>query len=158
MRSGVGVSVTRRTLVKAAACAGLISSEFAHAGKSTPLSMEYREMEGLVSVFNLGPVRLHSYMAPSYSAAVTTQIVETANELHIIDTQFLQALAVEVRQYADSLGKPIQGVYLSHWHPDHILGAAQFEDVHFSTTPDIRTDCENNLKTCLLYTSPSPRD
>ena len=89
-------------------------------------------------------VTLHSYTAPEASALVNTQIVETANQLHIIDAQFTQGFAAEARAYADSLGKPIVGLYLSHAHPDHILGASQFADVPFMTTDAVVADTEGS--------------
>jgi len=142
------VRISRRTLIAAAASAGLIGSGFARSGYAATKS-GLKSASGLISVFKLGPITLHSYMAPSASAAVTTQIIETPNELHIIDTQFLQNIAKEARSYVDSLAKPISGVYLSHWHPDHLLGASQFANLPFVTTKDIHADCEKYRDTFL---------
>ena len=135
--------LSRRDLISAAATAGILSTGFATIGKAAAADNQSDSVSGLVSVFNLGSVTLHSYMAPGSSSVVTTQIVETPNELHIIDTQFIQSIAKETRDYADTLGKPVAGIYLSHWHPDHVLGAAQYEGLPFFTTADIRADCDN---------------
>lgn len=137
----------RRTLLKLAAGAGVISTAFATTGRIAAASTAPTSgpMQGMVSTYDLGAVKLHTYMAPDKSASVTTHIVETQNALHLIDTQFLQVFAAEVRAYADSLGKPIAGVYLSHAHPDHILGAPQFMDAPFQTTADVAADCQDNI-------------
>lgn len=139
------LSLNRRSMIKLAASAGAISGAFASTGRIaladdsavTPLS-------GTVTIHKLGPITLHSYTAPEASAMVNTHIVETANALHVIDAQFLQGFASEARGYADSLGKPIANVYLSHSHPDHLLGAAQFSDVDFVTSAAVRADVDKN--------------
>ncbi|MEM6617067.1 MAG: MBL fold metallo-hydrolase [Pseudomonadota bacterium] len=136
---------TRRNMIKLAASAGAITGAFATTGRiahadnhaATPLN-------GTVTIHKLGAITLHSYTAPEASAMVNTHIVETANTLHVIDAQFIQSFAVEARAYADSLGKPIAGVYLSHSHPDHLLGAAQFADTSFVTSAAVRADVDKN--------------
>ena len=143
------IKLSRRTLIATAVSAGLIGTKFATAGDSVSADEKEKGPMGLVSVYDFGAVKLHSYMAPSFSAVVTTQIIETASELHVIDAQFVQSIAKEVRAYANSLGKPIAGVYLSHWHPDHLLGASQFEGIPFMTTEDISADCNRNEMTYL---------
>lgn len=135
---------SRRALIAAAVSSGLFGSSYAGAGEPVSTDAKKNGTLGLVSVYRLGAVTLHSYMAPSSSAVVTTQIIETPSKLHIIDTQFVQAIAKESRAYADSLGKPVAGVYLSHWHPDHLLGASQYEGIPFTTTADISADCVKN--------------
>jgi len=135
----------RRTMIKLAAGMGAISTAFATTGRvAQAASHAATPKAGMVTVHNLGPVTLHSYMAPEASALVNTHIVETANALHIIDAQFVQGFAAEARAYADSLGKPIAQLYLSHSHPDHILGASQFADVPFVTTDAVRADAEGS--------------
>ena len=146
MKNSEKVSMTRRAVIATAASAGVLGGGFSRLGLAKAAS-DTISAQGLISIYKLGPVTLHSYMAPSESAVVTTQIIETANELHIIDTQFIQNMAVEVRNYVDSLGKPVAAVYLSHWHPDHLLGASQFSDMPFVTTKDIYADCEKYKET-----------
>lgn len=133
--------LTRRSLIIGAASAGIFGANFAVGRNASASDSSNTPQGGLISTYKLGPVTLHCYMAPSASAVVTTQIIETPNQLHVIDTQFIQGLAMEARAYIDSLGKPVAGVYLSHWHPDHLLGAYQFADLPFITTADVRADC-----------------
>lgn len=133
--------VDRREMIRLAAGVGAISASFATTGQIAHAdSLSTTPMKGMITVHKLGPVTLHSYTAPDASAMVNTQIVETANALHIVDAQFLQGFASEARAYADSLGKPISQLYLSHSHPDHILGAAQFADVPFVTSAGVHAD------------------
>lgn len=133
----------RRDMIKMAAGVGAVSAAFATTGRvARAASHTATPMAGMITIHKLGPVTLHSYTAPEVSALVNTHIVETANELHLIDAQFAQGFAAEARAYADSLGKPIAGLYLSHAHPDHILGASQFADVPFTTSDAVLADAQ----------------
>lgn len=84
----------------------------------------------LVTVQNLGDVTVHSITAPEQVFANSTHIIETANTLVLIDTQFLLPNAMDFRAYAESLGKPIERVLLTHHHPDHFLGGEAFADLN----------------------------
>ncbi|MDX2139446.1 MAG: MBL fold metallo-hydrolase [Chloroflexota bacterium] len=84
-----------------------------------------------------GDVRIHTYTAPPASFLVTSHIIETPNTLVIVDAQFLQTAARDVLAYAESLGKPIDRVILSHAHPDHWSGGNIFADVPFVSTAAI---------------------
>lgn len=139
----VDTPLSRRNMIKLAATAGAISTGFAFSGQTARAeSQRSTPMQGSVTIHKLGPVTLHSYMAAEASAVVTTQIIETANELHIIDVQFLQSFAAEARAYANSLGKPVRQVILSHAHPDHLLGGAQFADLPFLTSDAVLGDVQ----------------
>jgi glyoxylase-like metal-dependent hydrolase (beta-lactamase superfamily II) len=78
-----------------------------------------------------GDVRIHTFIS-SYeddNIANATHIIESKNVLVLIDGQFLTPYAQQFREYADSLGKPIDRIYLSHRHPDHWFGlGAAFSD------------------------------
>jgi len=83
----------------------------------------------VVSVQEANGVTLHSLTAPEAVFANSTHIVETANSLVAFDTQFLLPNALDMRAYADELGKPIDRVFITHEHPDHFLGSEAFNDV-----------------------------
>lgn len=139
-------TLKRRDMIKMAAGVGAISTAFATTGRvAQAQSRSTTPTAGMVSVHKLGAVTLHSYTAPEASAMVNTHIVETANELHVIDAQFVQSFAAEARAFAESLGKPIAQLYLSHSHPDHILGASQFADVPFVTTDAVFADAQGSV-------------
>ncbi|MCA2211366.1 MBL fold metallo-hydrolase [Jidongwangia harbinensis] len=79
-----------------------------------------------------GGVRIHTFVAAftGNNIANATHIVESENSLVLVDAQFLAPYARRFRAYADSLGKPIERLYLSHRHPDHWFGlGAAFGDV-----------------------------
>jgi glyoxylase-like metal-dependent hydrolase (beta-lactamase superfamily II) len=95
---------------------------------------------GTVVQVRRGPLTLHTYVAPDASAAVTTHIIETANSLVVVDTQFLQTFSRDARAYIDSLSKPIERVILSHEHPDHWMGANNFADAPFYATEATMTN------------------
>ncbi len=92
-----------------------------------------------------GDVTVHTYIAPPTSFLVTSHIVETPNQLVIVDTQFLQTAARDVLAYAESLGKPIERVILSHQHPDHSSGGNIFAGIPFVTTPAIAEGVQADL-------------
>lgn len=77
-------------------------------------------------------VRIHTFVASfaSNNIANATHIIETRNQLVLVDGQFLAPYATAFRDYADSLGKPIERLYLSHRHPDHWFGlGTAFADI-----------------------------
>ena len=104
---------------------------------------------GSVFITRRGPVTLHTYVAPDASAQVTSHVIETPNRLVVVDTQFVQVFAQDLRAYVDSIGKPIERVILSHEHGDHWAGATQFTDVPFVSTETIAQTVETNLPTYL---------
>lgn len=74
-------------------------------------------------------VKIHTFVSPYAYAANATHIIETASELVIVDTQFINPLALGFRAYVNSLGKPVNRIFISHGHPDHYFGlAAAFAD------------------------------
>jgi glyoxylase-like metal-dependent hydrolase (beta-lactamase superfamily II) len=73
-----------------------------------------------------GEVCVHTYTAPEDGWCVNSHIVETASELVVVDAQYMLPYAREVVAHAATLDKPITRLYLTHFHPDHILGAAVF--------------------------------
>lgn len=88
-----------------------------------------RENGATVTVNDLGDVKVHSYLAPQQVFANNTHIIETTNQLVLIDTQFIMPMAKDYRAYADSLGKPIERLVITHEHPDHFLGSEAFNDI-----------------------------
>ncbi|MET7982832.1 MULTISPECIES: MBL fold metallo-hydrolase [unclassified Streptomyces] len=79
-----------------------------------------------------GDVRIHTFVASfaGSNIANATHVIETRNQLVLVDSQFLAPYARAFRDYADSLGKPIERLYLSHRHPDHWFGlGTAFSDI-----------------------------
>jgi glyoxylase-like metal-dependent hydrolase (beta-lactamase superfamily II) len=86
-----------------------------------------------------GDVRLHTFISSfAYdNIANATHIIESKNKLVLVDGQFLVPYARQFRAYADSLGKPIDRLYLSHRHPDHWFGlGTAFSDVAIYALPE----------------------
>jgi glyoxylase-like metal-dependent hydrolase (beta-lactamase superfamily II) len=69
---------------------------------------------------------VHIYTAPEDGWRVNSHIIELPSQLLVVDAQYLLPYAKEVVAHAEQLAKPITRLYLSHYHPDHILGAAAF--------------------------------
>jgi glyoxylase-like metal-dependent hydrolase (beta-lactamase superfamily II) len=86
-----------------------------------------------------GDVRIHTFVSSfTYrNIANATHIIETKNQLVLVDGQFLAPYANAFREYADTLGKPIERLYVSHRHPDHWFGlGAAFTDVAVYALPE----------------------
>jgi len=90
---------------------------------------------GEMTLTHSGDVCLHTYTAPEDGWCVNSHIVETTTELVVVDAQYTLPYAQEVVAYAATLGKPITRLYISHYHPDHVLGAAAFASPIYALAP-----------------------
>jgi glyoxylase-like metal-dependent hydrolase (beta-lactamase superfamily II) len=92
-----------------------------------------------IIVKHAGDIRIHTFISSfAYdNIANATHIIESKNTLVLVDGQFLVPYARKFRDYADSLGKPIERLYLSHRHPDHWFGlGTAFSDVALYALPE----------------------
>ncbi len=103
----------------------------------TGQTMEVRESGMTVTVQPLGDVTVHSVTAPVQMFANSTHIIETANSLVLVDTQFFLPNALDFRAYADELGKPIDRLLITHDDPDHFLGSEAFADIDVVALPAV---------------------
>ena len=94
--------------------------------------------EGKVIITEKPGVRIHTYISPEESTFVTSQLIESREGLVLVDAQLFLPYARELRRYADSLGKPIQRVIVTHAHPDHWFGLAEFADLPIYSLADTR--------------------
>ena len=69
---------------------------------------------------------IHTFTAPEEGWLVTSHIIELPTQLLGVDAQYRLSCAREVARYAAELRKPLSRLYVSHYHPDHLLGAAEF--------------------------------
>ena len=85
---------------------------------STPLPDPIHKIE------RRGDVSIHTFVSSltDTDIANATHIIESENQLVLVDGQFLAFYAKEFRAYAARLNKPIKRLYLSHRHPDHWFG------------------------------------
>src|SRR5262249_49156680 len=70
---------------------------------------------------------IHTFTAPEDGWRVTSHIIELPSQLIVVDAQYTLSHAREVARYAATLGKPLTRLYVTHYHPDHLLGAAAFD-------------------------------
>lgn len=90
-----------------------------------------------VTVQETAEVTVHTLTAPEEVFANSTHIFETENSLVLVDSQFLLPNALDMRAYADELGKPIDRLFITHAHPDHFLGSEAFADVDIYALADV---------------------
>jgi glyoxylase-like metal-dependent hydrolase (beta-lactamase superfamily II) len=81
---------------------------------------------GKLSLTQSRNLTVHTYTAPDDGWRVNSHIIELPSQLLVVDAQYMLPYAREVVSYAEQLAKPVTRLYLSHHHPDHILGAAAF--------------------------------
>ncbi len=147
MRTGkVYLGILMMLILLLAACVPATSVPAAEivADEATSTEPMMRETGATITVQDLGDITVHSYLAPEQVFANNTHIIETANSLVLIDTQFLLPMALDFRAYADNLGKPIDRVIITHAHPDHFLGSEAFADVDVYALPEVAASIEAN--------------
>jgi len=66
--------------------------------------------------------KIHVYTSNEPMLKVNAFIVETSKELVIVDTTLTMSDSLSLKKMADSLGKTVAGIVLTHGHPDHIAG------------------------------------
>jgi glyoxylase-like metal-dependent hydrolase (beta-lactamase superfamily II) len=93
---------------------------------------------GIITKTQGRQVVIHTYTAPEIGWQVNTHIIELPDQLIIVDAQYLLPCGLKVALYAKSLNKPITRIYVTHYHPDHHLGAAAF-DAPLYALADVRT-------------------
>lgn len=83
-------------------------------------------------------VKIHTFISGEAFLANATHVIESPNAVVVVDGQFIVPYAKMFRGYVDSLGKPIERVYLSHAHVDHFFGlGAAFDDVEIYALPEV---------------------
>jgi glyoxylase-like metal-dependent hydrolase (beta-lactamase superfamily II) len=73
-----------------------------------------------------GAIRIHTYAAPEEGWRVNTHLIELPTQIIAVDAQYTLRCAREAVDAIGSLGKPLTRLYITHYHPDHLLGAAAF--------------------------------
>jgi glyoxylase-like metal-dependent hydrolase (beta-lactamase superfamily II) len=93
---------------------------------------------GVITITAGKRVTVHTYTAPDKGWQVTSQIIELQDQIVVVDGQYLLPYAHQAAAYCRGLGKPITRLYISHFHPDHHLGAEAF-DAPVYALPDVLT-------------------
>src|SRR5262249_14115018 len=70
-----------------------------------------------------------------------SHIIEFPSQLLVVDAQYLLPYAREVVTYSQQLKKPMARLYITHYHPDHLLGAAAFSAPVYAL-PEVITKIE----------------
>lgn len=83
-------------------------------------------MAGKINLTQNNRLTVHTFTAPEKGWQVNSHIIELPSQLFVIDAQYLLPYARDVIAYAAQLKKPIARLYVTHYHPDHLLGAAAF--------------------------------
>lgn len=103
---------------------------------------------GSVNVITENTVRYHTI---NFTAApYTVTIVETENDIVIVDLGPAPDFAVELKAYVDVINKP-GAVIITHNHGDHYGGAANFTDLDFYAESTVADQLNNTPDFTSLY-------
>jgi glyoxylase-like metal-dependent hydrolase (beta-lactamase superfamily II) len=83
-------------------------------------------MNGTWTVTRNAVAPVHTFTAPEEGWLVTSHIIELPTQLLVVDAQYRLSCAQQVVRYATELRKPLSRLYVTHYHPDHLLGAVEF--------------------------------
>jgi glyoxylase-like metal-dependent hydrolase (beta-lactamase superfamily II) len=83
-------------------------------------------MLGVMTAAQCDDIRVHTYTAPDDGWRVNTHLIELPTQIIAVDAQYTLRYAREVVEYIGAIGKPLARIYVTHYHPDHLLGAAAF--------------------------------
>ena len=132
MHKNLFVSISLAVLMATASTATMAKAEQMKTLESTQISKN-------VSVITAGGIKLHTFHGISNS-----HIIETTNELRMVDAQMIFPHANGLKKYVASLGKPLKQIILSHNHPDHWFGAEKFAgNVTIATSANIAADLKS---------------
>ncbi|HEX3020895.1 MAG TPA: MBL fold metallo-hydrolase, partial [Lachnospiraceae bacterium] len=84
--------------------------------------------EGTITSNEYSDFIIHTYTSSESACLVNSHIIETSKHLILIDTQYMLPNAWELKEYIDSIGKPIERVIISHSHPDHWFGNEYYKN------------------------------
>src|SRR5271156_1620162 len=84
-------------------------------------------MPGTWTITHNAVAPIHTYTAPEDGWLVNSHIIELPSQLFVVDAQYTLPKAREVVRYTHDLKKPLTRLYVTHYHPDHLLGAAAFD-------------------------------
>ena len=105
-----------------------------------------------VSVIRFGGTKIHTFHGISNS-----HIIETANELRVVDAQFLLPHAKGLKKYIAGLNKPLVQIILSHNHPDHWFGAQVFDGTPIATSKNVTADLASGGMRYIKIVSKNPK-
>ena len=100
-----------------------------------------------VTTWDVNGLTVHTYTNNEANFANSTAVVETDDSVVLIDAHFAEAQAQDFRDYAESFGKPIDRLFITHAHSDHIGGLASvFADIpSYSTAAVIAAAAEEGI-------------
>ncbi|MGE5802591.1 MAG: MBL fold metallo-hydrolase [Gemmatimonadota bacterium] len=68
--------------------------------------------------------KIHSYVSKDEVVKSNAFLIETDNELVLVDTTLTMSDSTNLKHVIDGLQKPLAGILITHGHPDHVAGAA----------------------------------
>lgn len=81
---------------------------------------------------------MHAYVATvneQHVSAYSVYVVEGSESVFIMDLGIDPDIGTDIKAITDAIGKPIEGIIISHAHPDHVGGIASFPNIPTYATP-----------------------
>ena len=118
----------------------LITLGFGFLAANASETKAYTPKEGKVMVKEIEGVTFHTYFAQG----MVSTIIETKNSLIMQDTVQNASHNLELKQYIESLKKPLDRIIISHDHEHHWVGLEMFPGVPvYATEETIKSMREN---------------
>ncbi len=81
---------------------------------------------------------MHAYVATVtelHVSAYSVYVVEGSDAVFIMDLGTDPGIGTDIKAITDAIGKPVEGIIISHAHPDHVGGNSIFPDTPYFATP-----------------------
>lgn len=138
--------ITRRRLVTATGI-GSVSAAAAMVGAASTTTAVAQTMRKPVEQATLVSIEKSAGTAHTFvtnnDGRVTIQVLEGPTGSIMVDSGDDPKYSAEARTFADSLGKPIEAVMLSHDHPDHTGGLPSYAGLPIFTSSGILSNIQN---------------
>lgn len=76
-------------------------------------------------------------------------VIETKNAIVVVDTMMINSDAILLRQFIDTLNKPLTAIIITHGHPDHYNGTEVvshgFDDITVISTEGVKNCIEETI-------------
>jgi hypothetical protein len=118
---------------KKAFLAGLILLIALSLGFSISFGAGFDLKQGKAIVKEIAGVKFHTYMA----GGMVSNLIETNNYLIMQDTVQNEPHNKELKQFIESLGKPLDRIIISHSHEHHWVGLGMFPGVPVYATAEV---------------------
>ena len=126
---------------------GSVSAAAAMAGAAVPkhahAQMASKPVDNATLVTVGRPAGASHTLVTNNDGRVTIHVIDGPEGLIVVDSGDAPEYAAEARSLAESIGKPIAAVFISHDHPDHTGGLVSYSGLPIFTSSGILENIRN---------------